>query len=126
MTNILLVALGGSIGATMRYLLAAALQRGTASALPLGTFTVNVIGSFVIGLVAVLITGPWVLKEQGRLLLMTGVLGGFTTFSSFALESLTLANQGQPLRMLAYIGATNVIGIGAAFLGWFLGDWWTR
>ncbi len=92
---LLLVALGGALGSMARYLAALSVNRWAQSPFPWGTLFVNIAGSFVIGLVMV-----WVLKggearENARLLLVTGVLGGFTTFSSFSWETWKLIEDGR-------------------------------
>lgn len=94
MNLIWLVAAGGAVGSVLRYLLAGAVQRTQGSPFPLGTVLVNIIGCFLIGLLYV-----WIIERDGpkaewRALLMVGVMGGFTTFSSFSLETVTLAMQG--------------------------------
>lgn len=81
---------GGAIGSVLRYALALSVQRWAGSAFPLGTVIVNILGSFTIGLLYV-----WLIERMGapyalRLFLIVGLLGGFTTFSSFSLETVTL------------------------------------
>ncbi len=92
MNNLLAVVLGGAVGSVGRYLIGGFLNKNSASLIPLGTLSVNVIGSFIIGLV-------WVFLESGtdnaqlpRHFIMIGVLGGFTTFSAFSLETIQLVN----------------------------------
>lgn len=116
---ILIVAAGGALGSVARYLTALFLQpKANLSAWPWGTFTVNLIGCLLIGLLG----GFWTknpVAPEWRLLLVTGFLGGFTTFSSFALESLNLF-QTKPLMMIGYITASTVFGISLAGLGFFI------
>lgn len=89
-------------------------------AFPWGTFTVNVLGAFVIGLVATLADERGVIAPQTRLFLVVGILGGFTTFSSFSLESWRLAEQGE-LRAAALNVLGNVtLSLVAVFLGIFV------
>lgn len=92
---LLLVALGGALGSMARYLAALSVNRWAQSPFPWGTLFVNIAGSFLVGLlmVALLKTGEW--RENGRLLLVTGVLGGFTTFSSFSWETWKLIEDGR-------------------------------
>lgn len=117
----LLVAFGGGIGAWLRYLVAAVWTRAigpiAASAFPWATLTVNVAGSFAMGLLA-----GWLARhghggEQWRLLLGVGVLGGFTTFSSFSLEFVLMAERGQIALAALYVA----ISLAAGFAGLFAG-----
>ncbi len=91
----LLVALGGALGSMARYAAAAGVNRWAQSAFPWGTLFVNIIGSFLIGLIMVwlLKMGAW--RENARLLLVTGIMGGFTTFSSFSWETWKLIEEGR-------------------------------
>jgi len=117
MTTILFVALGGSIGAVLRYLIANVGQSWTTSSFPVGTLIVNILGCAAIGLVtAILISSQSQHREVLRLLLVVGVLGGFTTFSSFAFDTIELFHDGRSGQAMFYIVLTNVLGIGAALL----------
>lgn len=120
----LIIAAGGGIGAVLRYLLAGAAQRTVASALPVGTMSVNVIGCFVIGLLAAFFAGPQLVRPEWRLALMVGLLGGFTTFSSFGLETIALLNDGQVRAALLNVVLSNVLGLTAAWLGYRIGEAW--
>src|SRR5262245_6955580 len=91
--NVIWVGLGSGVGGIARYLLAAWIGRLAGGELPLGTLAVNVLGSFLI-VVFVELASAGVLSPTARLALTTGVMGGFTTYSSFALKSLTLAQRG--------------------------------
>lgn len=115
--NLLLVALGGAIGSVARWgaNLWVGSRYGTDVAWPWATFGVNVTGSFAIGLVAGLAaTGTLGVGPTTRLFLAVGVLGGFTTFSSFSLELLTAAEGGRLWTALAYAVASVVLGFLAA------------
>jgi len=104
----LLVFVGGGLGALLRYL-AALLVEG-----PLATFAVNVSGSFAIGLLAAAIP----LEESNlRLFFLTGLLGGFTTFSAFSLDALNFARQGELGAAAAYVLASLFVSLAAAALG---------
>jgi fluoride exporter len=122
MRNILLVALGAAVGANLRYGLSwwAARQFGTA--FPYGTLLVNVLGCFAIGLLLPLTAHRLPLSEPLRLLLVTGLLGGFTTFSSFGHETYSLLLKGQWLAALLYVSASVFIGLLAVFAGASLGS----
>jgi len=121
MKALALVALGGGFGAACRYLLSTALMRGAAGGFPFGTWLVNVSGCFLIGLWAGLATRYAWLNGDLRLLLVTGVLGGFTTFSAFGLESLHLLRRDEWMLAGMYVGGSVVIGLGMVLLGWWLG-----
>lgn len=108
----LLVALGAAVGAPARYLLDGLVRRLVPSAVPLGTLVVNVLGSLVLG-VAV-----GVLREGPLAVVGTGFCGAFTTYSAFAYEVVSLPRR----RALAYVGLSLGLGIGAAWLGWVLGQ----
>ena len=116
--NILLVAVGGAAGSVARYLLSKAVQEAAASAFPWGTMTVNIAGCLLIGFIAGLPLGGGEGQWNGlKLALTTGFCGGFTTFSTFMGESLTLAKGGDTLLSAAYIGASVAVGILAAAAG---------
>lgn len=118
----LAIALGGSLGAMGRFWAVSFFNRLHGSHFPLGTFTVNALGSFAIGLVFVALT----LRFSGtdnfwHRLVIVGLLGAFTTFSSFALENLVLLQQQQYWMALGYTLASVVICIAAAALGFGVG-----
>jgi len=123
MKTLALVALGGGFGSACRYLLSTWLTRTAgAGGFPLGTLAVNLIGCLLIGLFAGFATRHAWLNGEARLLLVVGVLGGFTTFSAFGLDSLNLMRRGESLLALGYIGGSVLLGLGAAWLGWWLAD----
>ena len=93
--TILLVALGGALGSVARYLFSLTVLRVTGSLFPFGTFAVNVVGCFVFGLIAGAAEQRVPLSPDLRRFLLVGVLGGFTTFSSYAFESFGLMRDGQ-------------------------------
>ncbi|WP_444935719.1 fluoride efflux transporter CrcB [Microbulbifer sp. JMSA004] len=99
----LAVALGGALGAVLRHLVSIWSFPVFEGRFPLGTIIVNLTGSFLIGIVYVLIAHRAMLGEEWRLLLMTGMFGALTTFSTFSLESLILWHNGQPLVAIGYI-----------------------
>lgn len=100
---LVLVALGGALGSMARYGAAAGVNRWAQSPFPWGTLFVNIVGSFLIGLIMVLLmkAGEW--RESSRLLLVTGVMGGFTTFSSFSWETWKLIEDGRLTLALANV-----------------------
>jgi len=113
--QLFLVALGGALGATVRYLVTAWVQQRLDS-FPWGTLVVNLLGSFLIGMVLEL-TIRGFLSSQARLFLAVGILGGFTTFSSLSWETLALLEDGDVLPALAYAGGSLVAGVVLAWLG---------
>jgi CrcB protein len=117
MNMILLVALGGAVGSIARYLMASRIQTATGWQFPLGTVLVNILGCFLIGILYVLLVARPDPKHELRALLITGVMGGFTTFSSFSLETVTMATNGN------YTGASLnvVISVAACLVGTVLG-----
>ena len=118
MTNILLVGFGGFIGSILRYLASGYVQQASKSVgFPYGTLVVNVIGCFVIGFLAQLADTRGVFTTESRLFIFIGILGGFTTFSSFGNETLNLARDSQMMSALANIGANVIIGLFAVWLG---------
>ncbi len=116
LTPILSVALGGALGATVRYLTGLAVLRLFGTGFPWGTMTVNVVGSLSMGLLFV------VLPHGGRtsLFLMTGVLGGFTTFSAFSLDAVQLYDRGEAGLAAVYVIASVVLSIAALIAGVWL------
>ena len=115
--RLLLVMLGGAVGSAARYLATVALAERLGVAFPWGTFAVNLTGSFAIGLLATLADEARWLGPHTRLLLIVGVLGGFTTFSSFSLDALRLAEDGATVRALLYVAGSVALSLLAAVLG---------
>jgi CrcB protein len=117
MNMILLVAAGGAVGSVARYLMASSIQSATGWQFPLGTVLVNIFGCFLMGILYVLLVARPGPRDELRVLLMVGVIGGFTTFSSFSLETITMAMNGD------YGGAAInvVVSVAACLLGTTLG-----
>ncbi|AFV76969.1 crcB protein [Thermus oshimai JL-2] len=120
MERYLLVALGGALGSALRYGFGAWVQGVLGPAFPYSTLLVNLLGSFFIGLVLRL-SLEGVLSGEGRLFLAVGVLGGFTTFSTFSYELLTLAQGGEWAKAFLYAGLSLLLGFLLVFLGYRLG-----
>lgn len=118
-SNFFIVFLGGAIGSVLRYYLIFFLHTKITDSFPWGTFGVNFIGCFFIGIVFGTM-GMQQGLENHRLFLMTGLLGGFTTFSSFALDGLQLWQQGRQLLSAIYVVATNVSGFVAVIGGYYI------
>jgi CrcB protein len=119
-----LVALGSAIGGTLRYALARFISPGS-SGWPIATLSANLTGCFAIGLLYAWIAARGVNAENARLFWMTGVLGGFTTYSAFALESSVMGSSGNVALALIYVTVTVIGCIALAFAGRALGSlWW--
>ena len=117
----LLVGIGGGAGSIARYLLSTWTMHAAAPAkFPLGTFVVNLLGCLLAGVLAGLAERHAVFDAQVRLLLMVGVLGGFTTFSAFGLETAQLLRRGEWLVATGYVGGSVLLGIAAVLLGLWL------
>lgn len=122
MKQLLLVGVGGGLGAILRYKLGGLVMHQFANArFPYGTFTVNVVGCLLIGLVAGLIERHHGVAGDTRLLVITGFLGGFTTFSAFGLETVYLVRRGLMPLALANVLGSVVLGILAVGLGLAVG-----
>lgn len=122
MEHILSIGLGGAIGAVLRYWLGNVLTKILGSSFPYGTFCINIIGCFLMGFLMTIIVDKGLLSPAWRLFLCVGLLGGFTTFSSFSYETLTLLQEGNLLFALLYAGGSVFLGILAAFLGVLAAD----
>lgn len=117
--TILLVALGGAVGAPLRYLTDRLVQSRHDQVFPWGTLTVNVVGSLVLGVIVAL-SADGVLPASVALLVGTGFCGALTTFSTFSFETLRLLEEGSPLPALLNVAVSLVAGVGAAALGYYL------
>jgi CrcB protein len=115
------VALGGALGASARYGVGALMLRWMGPGFPWGTLAVNVVGSFILGLLTEALALKFSLAPEVRVLLVTGVLGGFTTFSAFSLESANMIERGDYLVAATYVGASVLLAVGALFGGLTLG-----
>lgn len=116
--DLLFVGLGGFVGSVARYLVSSTLNSpASATRLPLGTLVVNVTGCLAIGILAGISEQREWLAPPTRLLLMTGLVGGFTTYSAFALETYGLARGPSPAAAAANVILHLVLGIGAVWLG---------
>lgn len=114
--NTLLVAIGGAIGAAGRYLIGGWVQSFAGSGFPAGTFFVNATGSLIIGIILGL-SERGALSGQARLLLAVGLMGGYTTFSSFSYDNLGLLQSGEVARLVMNMVGQLAIGLFAAYLG---------
>lgn len=117
MDKIALVAIGGAGGAVMRYLFAGWVGRAAGAGF-MGTMAVNVLGSFLMGVFAVVLMerfpGSWARLSP---LVVTGILGGFTTFSAFSLDAVYLLERGRPMAALGYIGGSVLFSLAGLLAG---------
>lgn len=117
MYHLVLVAAGGAVGAGVRHLVNLATLRLFGYGFPWGTLTVNIIGSLAMGLFT-----AWLVRRTGssaelRLLVATGLFGGFTTFSAFSLDFAVLYERGALMQAFSYVAASVLLSIGALFVG---------
>ena len=124
MMKFLLIGMGGGLGAILRYLLSGVVQDGSRGALfPIGTMAVNILGCFVIGFLSRLVDTRAVFSPEARLFLFIGLLGGFTTFSTFGNETVNLLRGGESLLALVNLGVSVCAGLAAVWLGGALAVW---
>lgn len=115
------IAIGGAFGAAARAMLSGLIMRQMGASFPYGTLSVNIIGSLIIGLLA-----GWLLREGTEVrpalhaFLITGFLGGFTTFSAFSLETITMLHRGDTLSALLNMGLSVLLTVAACALGLYL------
>jgi CrcB protein len=114
---LLAVAAGSATGGVARFLVSGALQSRSPGAFPIGTLTVNVLGSFLLGVVARYAAMSPTFSPEVRVLLGAGFCGGFTTFSTFSVETLELMQTGDYARAVGYVGLSVVASIAAAAIG---------
>ncbi|MDL1911496.1 fluoride efflux transporter CrcB [Chloroflexi bacterium CFX6] len=120
----LYVALGGALGSVSRYLVGTWVQTASKSIdFPYGTLTVNLIGCFVIGFLSQLAESRGAFTPESRALVFIGVLGGFTTFSSFGSDTLNLLRDGETFNALANVGANVILGLILVWLGRAVAYW---
>ena len=117
MSQIVAIALGGALGSVGRFLFAGWVGRVLGVNFPWGTLAVNVVGGLVMGLLVGLMAQAWSVSPAIRAFLTVGVLGGFTTFSAFSLETVLLFQRGDMLAALGYIASSVVLSVGAVWCG---------
>lgn len=122
MKELILIGIGGGVGAICRFLLSRAIHLISGFTFPYGTLVINVLGSFLMALLSVLIidrVAEW--STELRALLLIGLLGGFTTFSTFSYEVVDLWENGEELKMAFYLFLSILLCIGGAFGGLAIG-----
>jgi CrcB protein len=118
MGNVLLVGIGGFLGSTLRFALSGLVQEWTnRDDFPVGTLAVNVIGCLAIGLMSQLAEARGAFSSETRAFVIIGILGGFTTFSSFGNETMNLWRNGENLLAFVNVAGQLALGLGAVWLG---------
>jgi CrcB protein len=120
--QIILIALGGAVGSVLRYLVSSSTYALCGRDFPYGTLVVNVVGSFLIGFLSIILLERFAdMAAELRSLLIIGFLGGFTTFSSFSVETLSLFENGEVTRAVLNVGLSVCICLLVTWLGILLG-----
>lgn len=122
MYKLMLVALGGAVGSTLRYLIVSAVHAVVGGAFPLGTLLVNTLGCFTIGFLGSVMETSWGWRDAHRVAIVVGLLGGFTTFSAYAWDTLALAQHDQRGLALVNVFLENSFGLAAVWGGWVLAN----
>lgn len=120
MGMVISIALGGAIGALGRFFLSSQITHLMGPGFPWGMLIVNVMGCFAMGVIAELGALTWNLSPEMRAFLTTGILGGFTTFSAFALDTAVLTQRGDMTNALLYVGGSVGGSVAALFLGLYV------
>jgi fluoride exporter len=115
--TLLIVGTGGFIGTVLRYLVQVYAEKLMNSTFPLGTFLVNIAGSFLIGVIYAFAEKGNLMNSEWRIFLAVGLCGGFTTFSTFAMDNLNLMKDNSLLQLMLYTGGSLFLGIMAVYLG---------
>ena len=121
MQTILFIAIGGAIGSILRFLLSQKINQWLGLSFPYGIFTVNVLGCLLIGFLSALLVECLALPPVWRMGILVGLLGGFTTFSSFTLDALSLFERGAVIAAISYVLSSVVFCLLATLFGLFLG-----
>ena len=111
------IAAGGAIGALMRYGVNIAAVKALGHGFPYGTMAVNIAGSFAMGAIIIVFANIWQPSETMRVFIVTGLLGAFTTFSTFSLDVANLFERGEYLATATYLSASVILSIAALFAG---------
>ena len=121
MTQLAAIAAGGALGAVLRYWVSTTVLARTGTAFPYGTLTVNVVGSLLMGFLYILLTSRMELPAPWRAFFLVGLLGAFTTFSTFSMDTLQLLEKGLLLRAAVNVIGSVVMCIAAAWVGVLVG-----
>lgn len=117
MLDLIVVAIGGAVGSVTRYLIGNFVSKNYHGSFPIGTFFINIVGCFLMGLFMSSLIQKEMVDTSWRLFLCVGLLGGFTTFSSFGYEALTMLSNGKLMMAGMYAGCSVVAGLFAAITG---------
>ena len=120
MQSILAVALGGAFGSVLRYLLNNGITALAKTSFPVGIMVINILGSLVMGVLIALFAEQVQASQTMRSFLIVGILGGFTTFSTFSADSVLLWQRGEMIQAVAYAGGSVILSIAALLLGMML------
>ena len=124
MSKLVLIFLGSGIGGVFRYVLSGWAQRLGDGSFPMGTLVVNVAGCAMIGFLSAAFAGRWFVREEYRIAIVVGVLGGFTTFSAFGMETFGLLNDGQRVRAATNMILSVGLSLIAVWIGYRLAERW--
>lgn len=117
------VAVGGALGSVARYLTMVQVGRILGTGYPFGTLAVNILGGFVLGVLVEAMALRWSVSQELRALLTVGVMGGFTTFSTFSMDIFVLMERGDGMGAALYVGASVGLGLAAFWAGLMLMRW---
>jgi CrcB protein len=119
--KLILLAVAGAVGTLARYWLGGLVHRLCGTSFPWGTLTINVIGCLLFGIVWSLADERMLISPQARIVILTGFMGAFTTFSTFAFETAQMLADDEWLRAIGNVALENVVGVAAVFLGFAIG-----
>lgn len=122
MLKLILIFIGSGLGGVLRYALTGWVQSWTTESFPSGTLAVNVIGCLAIGFLSAAFAGPVLIREEFRIALLIGLLGGFTTFSTFGSETFSLAADREMMLAAVNVLLGVLLGVGAVWFGTRLGE----